>query len=151
MDTIYTIKMTLGSVMRDLVQLGIAYLLALPIGWNREREAHSAGIRTFPIVAMASCGLAIVAKSVPGTSPDAFSRVLQGLVTGIGFIGGGAILKDGGGVRGTATAASVWNIGIVGAAAGLGAYDIAIALSLVNYLTLKLLLPLKRELDSGEK
>ena len=56
-------------------------------------------------------------------------------------IGGGAILRDKGGVTGTATAASVWNIGIVGAAVGMGGYHIAVALSLVNFLTLRFLKP----------
>ena len=119
----------------DLVNLTVAYLLAFPIGLDREREDHSAGIRTFPIVAMASCGLTMLAKTLGG-SPDAYSRVLQGLVTGIGFVGGGAILKDKGMVSGTATAASVWSIGIVGAALGMGAYHIAVGLSLFTYISL---------------
>ena len=125
----------------DLFHLVFAYALALPIGWNREREEHTAGIRTFPIVAVASCGLALVAGAIPGITADSYTRLLQGLVTGIGFIGGGAILRDKGGVTGTATAASVWNIGIVGAAVGMGGYHIAVALSLVNFLTLRFLKP----------
>lgn len=127
----------------DLLRLGIAYGLALPIGWNREHEAHTAGIRTFPIVAVASCGLAMVGTSIEGATPETYSRILQGLVTGIGFVGGGAILKERGSVSGTATAASIWNIGIVGAAVGFGMFHIAAVLALINFLTLKLLLPLK--------
>src|ERR1035438_4664542 len=101
----------------------IAYLLTLPLGWLREKEAHSVGVRTFPIVAMASCGYLLVTKS--GTSSDAFTRVLQGLIAGIGFIGGGAILKEGTTVHGASTAASIWNTGVIGAAVALGKYDIA--------------------------
>ncbi len=127
----------------DLVQLGAAYLMALPIGWEREREAHTAGIRTFPIVAVASCALAMVGTSIPGSTPESNSRILQGLVTGIGFVGGGAILRSRSGVIGTATAASVWSIGIVGAAVGFGMYHIAIVLSIINFLTLRLLAPLR--------
>ena len=122
-------------------------MLALPIGWNRERELHTAGIRTFPIVALGSCGLVLVAQAVPGASSSDVSRVLQGLVTGIGFVGGGAILKDKVTVGGTATAASIWSVGIASAAVGLGAYHVAIALSAVAFLTLKLLAPVKRNLD----
>src|SRR5512133_1926661 len=103
----------LPPVVSDVVDLLIAYVLAVPIGWNREREDRSAGIRTFPIVAIASCALTLIAMGLKGSTPDAASRIMQGLVTGIGFIGGGAILKDRGSVSGTATAASVWNIGIV--------------------------------------
>src|SRR5258708_5658048 len=112
----------------------IAFLLTVPLGWVREKEAHSVGLRTFPIVAVASCGYLLITRS--GTSSDAFTRVLQGLIAGIGFIGGGAILKDGGTVHGAATAASIWNTGVIGAAVALGKYDIALILTVVNLLTL---------------
>lgn len=127
--------------------MGLAYALAFPIGWNRERSARSAGIRTFPLVAVASCGLVMVGMSLPSPTADALSRILQGLVTGIGFVGGGAILRARHSVSGTATAASVWNVGILGAATGLGYWHIAVVLAAVNFLTLKYLTPLKRELQ----
>ena len=84
-----------------------------------------------------------------GPQPDgaAQSRVLQGLITGIGFVGGGAILKEGATVRGTATAASVWNAGVIGASVAMGRYEIAIILSLLNLFTLRALLPLKLWID----
>src|SRR4051812_38457477 len=97
----------------DLGKLLFAYLVALPVGWYRETEAHSIGVRTFPLVAMASCGYVLLATQPGHYSVDAQSRVLQGLVTGIGFIGGGAILKSQHSVHGTATAASIWNTGVV--------------------------------------
>ncbi len=126
---------SLDGYLMDLVNLSVAYLLAFPIGLDREREDHSAGVRTFPIVAMACCGLTMLAKSLGG-GPDVYSRVLQGLVTGIGFVGGGAILKDRGMVSGTATAASVWSTAIVGAAVGMGAYHIAVGLTVFNFVGL---------------
>ena len=128
-----------------LQQIGLAYVLTALIGWDREREAHTTGIRTFPIVGMASCGYILAL----GVQPDvaAQSRVLQGLITGIGFIGGGAILKEGATVRGTATAASIWNAGIIGASVAMGHYGIAVVLSLLNLFTLRALLPLKQKLD----
>lgn len=131
----------------DLVRIGITYVLTAVIGWDREREAHSAGLRTFPIVGMASCGYLLVL----GPQPDiaAQSRVLQGLITGIGFVGGGAILKEGATVKGTATAASVWNAGVIGAAVAMDHYGIAIALAFLNLFTLRALLPLKNRIDRG--
>jgi putative Mg2+ transporter-C (MgtC) family protein len=138
---------TVEQIGQDLLRMSIAYALALPIGWNREREARSAGLRTFPIVAIASCGLAMLGSSFSNSSPDALSRILQGLVTGIGFVGGGAILRAKHSVSGTATAASVWCVGILGAAAGFGYFHIAVVLSLVNFLTLQYLTPLKREIQ----
>src|ERR1039458_4309505 len=78
----------------DVVKLAIAYVLALPVGWYREKEAHSAGVRTFPLVAMASCGYVLLGTPAAHMSMEAQSRIIQGLVAGIGFIGGGAILKS---------------------------------------------------------
>ncbi len=126
----------------NLIKVAAAYALAMPVGWDRESEAHSAGLRTFPIVAMASCGYLLL---MPDMTTQ--SRVLQGVVTGIGFVGGGAILKAGDAVRGTATAASIWNTGVIGAAIAIERYEIALILSLLNLFTLKALLPLKRKLD----
>lgn len=140
--------MVWADVFSHLRDLGIAFALAFPIGWDQEREARSAGVRTFPLVAVAACGLVLVAIEVLGDRSQAQARILQGLITGIGFIGGGAILKDGGTVRGTATAASVWNVGVVGAAVGYGYYDIGFVLALINFVTLRLLLPLKQEIRS---
>jgi putative Mg2+ transporter-C (MgtC) family protein len=134
----------------ESANLAFAYVLALPIGWNREREGHSAGLRTFPIVSLAACGFMMLGSAASVATPDSFSRMLQGLITGIGFIGGGAILKDKEGiVTGTATAASIWNIAIVGAAVGLGMYHIAIVLTLINILTLRVLTPVKRQMDQN--
>jgi putative Mg2+ transporter-C (MgtC) family protein len=127
----------------NLEKMGFAYVLTLPIGWDREREERGVGIRTFPIVAMASCAVLLI----PGDDTAARSRVLQGLLTGIGFVGAGAIVKNGTAVHGTATAASIWNTAAAGAAVAMGRYEIAIALAVMNLLTLKLLLPLKRKLD----
>lgn len=127
---------------RKVAKIATAYALTLPIGWDRESEAHSAGLRTFPLVAMASCGYLLLMEQHADQS-----RVLQGLITGIGFVGGGAILKDGGTVKGTATAASIWNTGVIGASVAMGRYEIAIVLSLLNLFTLKALLPLKKKLD----
>ena len=125
-----------------------AFALALPIGWERQRDERSVGLRTFPVVAVASCGYVLLAgKAFPGNAAE-HSRVLQGLITGIGFVGGGAILKSGATVRGTATAASIWNTGAVGAAVALGIYEIAIILSLINLVTLQVFTRLEQKMNA---
>jgi putative Mg2+ transporter-C (MgtC) family protein len=133
-----------GEALSHLMAMVVAYVLALPIGWNREKEERSAGVRTFPLVAMAACGFVLIANAVPGATPDAQSRILAGLMTGIGFVGGGAILKQGNRATGTATAASLWATGAIGAAVGYGQLDIAVILSLAVLLTLILLEPLHK-------
>lgn len=127
----------------NLLSVGLAYILAMPVAWEREQNARSAGLRTFPLVAVASCGYLLLARSIFGGESDNAARIVQGLMTGIGFIGGGAILKHGISVRGMATAASIWNTGAIGAAVAFRRYEIAIILSLINFLTLRLLTKLK--------
>lgn len=132
------------AALSHLIALAVAYLLALPIGWNREREERSAGLRTFPLVAMAACGFVMIAIEVLSVGSEQHSRILEGLMTGIGFVGGGAILKQGDRAKGTATAASLWATGAIGAAVGYGQLDIAVILSLVTVLTLVLMTPLRK-------
>ncbi len=125
----------LSDVLFSLSRIVVSYLLAVPIGWNRERDARSAGLRTFPLVAVGACSYVLVARSFLGPD-DALSRVIYGVITGIGFIGGGAILKQKSSVTGTATAASIWNTGAIGTAVALERLDMAIVLSALNVITL---------------
>ncbi len=111
-----------------LRDLGIAYALAFVIGWNREKEDRSAGLRTFPLVAVAACGFIQATEGLTRGEPEAAARIIEGVITGMGFIGGGAILKNGGEVHGTATAASLWATGAIGVAVALGTYDVAVVI-----------------------
>ena len=137
----------MGHISVAFARIICAYLLALPIGWERERELHGIGIRTFPLVAMASCGFVMIGVTLSPADPAGGSRIIQGLIAGIGFIGGGAILKDQSGVHGTATAASIWNMGVLGAVIAQGRLDIGILLVLLNFFTLRWLAPWKKRLD----
>lgn len=128
----------------NLAHLGVAYVLSMPLAWDREKANRGAGLRTFPLVAVAACGYTLVGISVLDTT-SAEARVLQGLITGIGFIGGGAILKGKGTVQGTATAASIWNTGLIGIAVAFGRFEIAALMAAINFLTLRYV----RELKSG--
>jgi putative Mg2+ transporter-C (MgtC) family protein len=138
------------QALHDISRLLIAYALALPIGWYREKEAHSVGVRTFPLVAMASCGYVLLATPAGQVNFENQSRIIQGLVAGIGFIGGGAILKAQGNVHGTATAASIWNTGVLGAAVAQERFFLAFMLAVMNLVALRVLLPLKMKLDARE-
>jgi putative Mg2+ transporter-C (MgtC) family protein len=131
-------KLALG----DFFLVCLAFLLALPLGWERIRAWPNVGLRTFPIVAMASCGYILIMRSLPGVDAQAETRVVQGLLAGIGFIGGGAILQQGGNVRGLATAASIWNTGAIGVAVAFRRFEIAVILSLINFLALYFLTPI---------
>src|SRR3954464_5839337 len=126
-----------------VVALAAAFALAVSIGWDREKRARSAGLR----VAMASCGFVQASESLLVHSPDGMAKVIEGLLTGIGFIGGGAILNEGKSVQGPATAASLWATGAIGVSVGLGAFDVAVTVAAFTFLTLRLLTLVKEEDD----
>ena len=132
------------NILPHVVALIVAYALAVPIGWNREQEERSAGLRTFPLVAVATCGFIQASESMFAQHPEGIARVMEGLITGMGFIGGGAILRQENSVKGTATAASLWVTGAIGAAVGLGSYDVAVVLCMVTVTTLWIMAPIKR-------
>ncbi len=138
----------LALFLEFFVKIGAAFLFALPVAWEREKSDRVMGLRTFPLVSVASCAYILVAVSVLGPQSDAQARIMQGLMTGIGFIGGGAILKGKDGVSGTATAASIWTIGIVGGAVAYNRFEIALVIGLANYLVLRFLTPVKEEIGN---
>src|SRR5260370_38284546 len=76
--------------LEDVLKLLISYVLALPVGWYREREAHSVGVRTFPVVAVASCGYVLLGGQSDHMSLDAQSRIIPGVILGSGLIVGAA-------------------------------------------------------------
>jgi len=129
------ISFDLAAMAHSAVLLAAAFVLALPLGWDREQTGRSAGLRTFPLVSLSSCAFLLIGQQVFDSAGQA--RVLEGLITGIGFVGGGAILKNDKRVEGTATAASIWTTGAIGAASAYGLLDIAVVLSAVTFATLR--------------
>jgi putative Mg2+ transporter-C (MgtC) family protein len=136
-----------SGTLLDIGKLAAAFVFALPAGFIGEKETHSAGLRTFPLVAMASCGYLLMAQPAGHPGPDTQSRIVQGLLAGIGFIGGGAILKTESQVHGVATAAGIFCTGVVGAAIAEDRWPIAIVLAFMAFFGLRVLLPLKRKLE----
>ncbi len=118
-----------------LAKLAGALALSLPIGWNREKAVRTAGIRTFALVAVTSCGFLLTGyRFLEDQIGNA--RLMQGLIGGLGFLGGGAILKSNGSIHGMATAASIWSAGAIGMAAAYGEWEVGIILSIANFLSL---------------
>ena len=136
-------RFDLAEVISNLIKLGIAFVLALPVAWDRERSERQLGMRTFPLVAIGSCGFMLIGQSIVGDVPDAQARILQGVITGIGFLGGGAIVKQGLNVRGTATAAAIWTTAALGAAVSHRHYEIAVTLSVITFFILRWMRSLK--------
>jgi putative Mg2+ transporter-C (MgtC) family protein len=120
----------LGLQLDLVLRLLLAALLGAAIGFEREVRGHPAGLRTHTLVAVGSAlftELSIYGfPSAPGQPVDP-TRIAAQIVTGIGFLGGGAILKEGLNVKGLTTAASLWAVAAIGMAAGAGNWFLAIA------------------------
>ncbi len=148
MEQLFDIDWSLA--LYHLLLLAIAFLLALPIGWHRKRSTHAPGLRTFPLVSLAAAGYALLGQSVLGGDVQAEARIFQGLITGIGFVGGGVIIHQGIEVEGTATAVSVWNTAAIGAAVAYGRFEIGIVLAGANFLVLLVLTPATRSMKDDD-
>jgi len=104
-------------------RLLFAALAGAAVGFNRELAGKPAGLRTHALVALGAAGMSAI--SVTLGDPSSSSRVAQGIVAGVGFIGGGVILHNSQGVQGLTTASSIWVVAAVGVAAGLGLWGLA--------------------------
>ncbi|HJQ84691.1 MAG TPA: MgtC/SapB family protein [Candidatus Binatia bacterium] len=126
---------TLHELASITARLAVAAVLAGAIGWERERLGKAAGLRTHMVVALGSA-LFVMAARETGMAAGDLSRVVQGIATGIGFVGAGAILKstDHLEVHGLTTAATIWLTSAVGMAVGSGALwlpTVGVALALL--------------------
>jgi putative Mg2+ transporter-C (MgtC) family protein len=123
-----------------VTRMVIAMILGAVIGAQRESSGKPAGLRTHMLVAMGGA-LFVLAPLQSGMDLDGMSRVIQGIVTGIGFIGGGAILKlqEQRAIEGLTTAAGIWITAAVGIAAGLGRWGLAVTSTILTWVTLSLI------------
>lgn len=126
-DILYTVAQEFSDVpdateaTRIVLRLAVAAFLGGLLGWERERAGKAAGVRTHMLVSMGAALFVLVSQQ-EGISPADNSRVLQGIIAGVGFLGAGTILKGDGEdqVKGLTTAAGIWLTAAIGIAAGLG-------------------------------
>ena len=115
-----------GQLTRVIIRLLAATIFGAMVGFERERAGKPAGLRTHILVCLGTTVFVLVCGS-SGMSSDGLSRVIQGIVTGIGFIGAGSILKlsEERDIRGLTTAAGVWMTAAIGVGVGLGVIGVA--------------------------
>lgn len=142
-----------------LIRLLIALFFGAIVGWERERVGRPAGLRTHMLVALGSAVFTLVAvllmeesmrHSDSGLRLDA-TRIIQGVVGGVGFLGAGAIIQSRGKVKGLTTAAGVWVVASVGVAAGLGFYLLAGLTAGGTLLTLGAIRLMEHRIDGSPK
>jgi putative Mg2+ transporter-C (MgtC) family protein len=125
--------------LEPLLRLLVGLVLGAAVGWERELQRMPAGFRTHALVGLGSATFTVVsAFAFVGPLSDP-TRIAAQIVTGIGFLGAGAILHHRGAVRGLTTAASLWAVAAVGMAAGAGLYVIAVGGAAMVVATLELL------------
>jgi putative Mg2+ transporter-C (MgtC) family protein len=134
-----------------LLSLAVAFVLGIPIGWDRERQKVGPGLRTYPLLAMGACAYLEIGQFAFHDHVDGQARVFQALVSGIGFIGAGAIIKGPAEVHGLASAVSLWITVSVGIAASYRLFALAAVLSATTLVGLRLLKPLKRNPKEADK
>ncbi|MES2019126.1 MAG: MgtC/SapB family protein [Pseudomonadota bacterium] len=137
----YWSKPEITTNMVILLHLGGALLLGLLVGYERSYHGRAAGMRTYGLVCMASCALTIVggfpgfwfggtgAGLIGASDP---TRIIQGIVTGIGFLGAGVIMREGFNISGLTTAASIWTSSVIGILVGVGFYLSAMGLAFLS-------------------
>jgi putative Mg2+ transporter-C (MgtC) family protein len=123
--------------MHDLIAMLVSTVLGTLVGWERQLGRKPAGLRTHTLVCLGSTMFVLVTRhavqDIGGTSFDP-TRIIHGVITGVGFLGAGSILRTEGYVHGLTTAASIWMVAAIGVAVGVHAYVLAIigaALALV--------------------
>jgi putative Mg2+ transporter-C (MgtC) family protein len=123
-------------ILDSALRMLLAILLALPVGWEREYRSRSAGLRTYPLLSACVCGFLLLAQNA-GLGPGEQADVFYGVLSGIGFVGSGAIVKTRRGAHGLNTAVSFWVTGAIGVGAAFRSPVVSGALSLMTVLMLR--------------
>jgi putative Mg2+ transporter-C (MgtC) family protein len=131
--------MDAGQQLDLLIRVAVAVALATIIGVERELAQEEAGLRTHTLVGLGAAGFTVVSAFGFPTGDGDPTRVAAGIVTGVGFIGAGTILRGEGVVRGLSTAASLWSVGAIGMAAGAGLFIFAGGLTVLALIVLEVL------------
>ena len=133
----------------ELIQrLLLAAALGAALGFERELRQKSAGLRTNVLIAVGSALFTLMSISMAGSDP---TRIAAQIVTGIGFLGAGAIMRTGSGVQGLTTAATVWVNAAVGVAAGGGEYRLALTATGITLVALLVLVPAEHWIERFSK
>ena len=127
-------------IFEQIGALFVSILLGALVGWERFTDRKPAGLRTHTLVSLGATGFMLAAREYLGDHgfTDAeMSRVAQGIITGIGFLGAGAIFRTGSHVSGLTTAATIWMAASIGVAVGVGAWGLAVVITVLTWIVLR--------------
>ncbi|MHC4534634.1 MAG: MgtC/SapB family protein [Planctomycetota bacterium] len=134
----------------DLVSIILATFLGAAVGLERELSGKSAGLRTNLLICLGAAIFTIISKRMIVTEGST-TRIAAQLVTGVGFLGAGALIQDRRGVHGLTTAATIWLVASIGMACGAGFHDLAVVSTLIAIIVLAGLLKLAKPLERYAK
>jgi putative Mg2+ transporter-C (MgtC) family protein len=133
--------------MDDLVGIILAVVFGAAIGLEREVRGKAAGLRTNVLICLGAAVFTIISKRMGGEHSDSLTRIAAQIVTGVGFLGAGAIIRDRAGIYGLTTAATIWLVASIGMACGAGFHLLAAVSSLFAVLVLMGLGELEKSLS----
>ena len=119
----------------DVFSIVLAVVLGAAIGVEREFSGKAAGLRTNVLICLGAAAFTIISKRMAGEN-DSLTRIAAQIVTGVGFLGAGAIIQDRAGVHGLTTAATIWFVASLGTACGAGMYELALIMTLLAFFVL---------------
>lgn len=145
-----TFLLTLGGHAVEVQRMLVAVACGALIGWERERSQKGAGFRTNILMSLGACLFALVGlrmhEKFPSSDP---LRLVQGVLSGIGFLSGGVIVVQGATIRGLTTATGLWLLTAVGMSAGLGQYFLAIFATLILFIVMSWFRRLEKQIQLG--
>ena len=132
----------------DLLSILLAVILGGAIGAEREISGKAAGLRTNVLICLGAAVFTIISKDMAaGTAEGSVTRIAAQIVSGVGFLGAGAIIQDRGGVHGLTTAATIWLVSSIGMACGARFYQLAVVATVIAVAVLVGLVKLARPLE----
>lgn len=133
--------------LNDLISIALAVLFGAAIGIEREMRGKSAGLRTNVLICLGAAVFTLISKYITEGQDDSITRIIAQVVTGVGFLGAGAIIQDRRGVSGLTTAATIWLVASIGMACGAKYYYLAAVTTFVAIIVLFVLGYLEKPLQ----
>lgn len=129
---------------QDIISIILAVVLGGIIGLEREIRGKVAGLRTNILICLGAAVFTIISKKIGGGQEASLTRIAAGVVTGVGFLGAGAIIRGGDGIHGLTSAATIWIVASIGMACGAGFHLLAVISTLAALVVLIGLTPLEK-------
>jgi putative Mg2+ transporter-C (MgtC) family protein len=120
----------------DIISLLLAIIFGAGIGIERELSGKAAGLRTNVLICLGAAVFTIISQKMGSQTGDSATRIAAQIVTGVGFLGAGAIIQDRGGIHGLTTAATIWLVASVGMACGNGMFLLALLTTILSVIIL---------------